>query len=102
MKKLRELEEEEKALKEELKQYEDVKGCIVRKVVIKGEKTYEYYCLVWKEGGKQYWKSLGKNYPKDLAEKLKKRKELQQKLKKIRERKERIKKMIITLLKESV
>ncbi len=97
---LKELEEEEKRIKKELEEkYGDIRGCIVPKMIPREGKEYgPYYYLTWKEGGKQHWKNLGKQFPKDLAEKLQKKRELQQKLKEIRKRKEELKKMIKAIL----
>ena len=96
---LKELEKEESRIKRELEEKYNIRGCIVPKMIhCKGREYGPYYYLTWKEGGKQYWKLLGKQFPKDLAEKLQKRRELKQRLKEIRKRKEELKKMIKAIL----
>ena len=82
------LKEEEGRILEELKGL--VRGCIVCKEI----SGNEYYYLVWKEGGKTKWKYLGKDVPKDLVEKLKRRRELEKRLKEIRNRKKELRRII--------
>lgn len=93
-----ELEEEERAILSELEELKDVKGCIVPKEIQRKDRKYEYYYLVWKEGGKTRWKYLGSTYPKDLAEKLQRKRELRKRLSEIRKRKDELKKIIKRLL----
>ncbi len=93
-----ELEKQESEILAELETLKDVRGCIVLKEIPYEDKKYEYYYLVWKEGGKVKWKLLGKQYPKDLAEKLQKKRDLKKRLNEIRKRKKELKKLIKGLL----
>ncbi len=89
------LKGEEKRILEELKGL--FKDCIVRKEI----SDKEYY-LVWKEGGKTKWKYLGKDIPKNLAEKVERRRELEERLKEIRKRMKELERAIHQFLKGSI
>jgi hypothetical protein len=87
---LRELEEEEERLLDELSKLGFPKGSIVARYVKCGKEGCRkcphgpYYYLVWKEGGKTRWKYLGKVVDVEKRKKAKARlKQIQREKKKL-------------------
>jgi hypothetical protein len=93
---LRELEEEEERLLDELSKLGFPKGSIVARYVKCGKEGCRkcphgpYYYLVWKDGGKTRWKYLGKVVDTMDVEKRKKAKAIVQRLKQIQREKKKL------------
>ena len=103
-KRLKELEEEERKLLDELSELGLPRRSIVAKYVKCGKEGCRkcphgpYYYLVWKEGGKTKWKYIGKVVDAMEAEKRKKAKIIIQKIKEIQRERKMLEKLSLKLL----